>query len=97
VLRAEGRHQILQAARERQQTETFKQIYRKRSGIEGTLSQAVRSSGLRRSRYAGRAKTHLQNIAIAVATNIKRSIDWLNETPLAPTRRSRFTSLVVTA
>ena len=97
VLRAEGRHQILQLARERQQTEIFKQIYRKRSGIEGTLSQAVRNGGLRRSRYAGRAKTHLQNIAIAVATNIKRSIDWLNETPLAPTRRSRFTSLVVTA
>lgn len=97
VLRAEGRHQALQAARERQKTEAFKQIYRKRSGIEGTISQTVRSSGLRRSRYRGRAKTHLQNIAIAVATNIKRSIDWLNEIPLAPTRRSRFTLLLATA
>jgi transposase len=94
VLRAEGRHQALQAARERQQTEAFKRIYRKRSGIEGTLSQAVRNSGLRRSRYTGQAKTHLQNIAIAVATNIKRSIDWLNEVPLAPTRRSRFALLL---
>jgi transposase len=94
VLRAEGRHQALQAARERQQTEAFKRIYRKRSGIEGTLSQAVRNSGLRRSQYTGQAKTHLQNIAIAVATNIKRSIDWLNEVPLAPTRRSRFALLL---
>jgi transposase len=97
VLRAEGRHQALQKARERQQTEAFKQTYRKRNGIEGTLSQAVRSSGLRRSRYIGQAKTHLQNIAIVVATNIKRSIDWLNEVPLAPTRRSRFTMLVAAA
>jgi transposase len=60
VLRAEGRHQALQIARERQQTEAFKQVYRKRSGIEGTLSQTIRSYGLRRSRYVGKAKTHLQ-------------------------------------
>ena len=94
VLRAQGRHQVLQTARERQQTEAFKQIYRKRSGIEGTLSQTVRSSGLRHSRYIGIAKTHFQNIAIAVATNIKRSIDWMNEVPLASTRRSRFSLLL---
>ena len=96
VLRAEGRHQALQIARERQQTEAFKQVYRKRSGIEGTLSQTIRSYGLRRSRYVGKAKTHLQNIAIAVATNIQRVIDWLNEIPLAATRRSRFTLLLTT-
>ncbi len=94
VLRAEGRHQALQSARERQQTDEFKQLYRKRSGIEGTLSQAVRSSGLRRSRYAGKEKTHLQNIAIAVATNIKRLVDWLNGEPLAATRYSPFTLLL---
>jgi transposase len=52
---------------------------------------------LRRSRYVGQAKTHLQNVAIAVATNIKRSIDWLNEIPLAPTRCSRFTYLLAEA
>jgi transposase len=94
VLRAEGRHQALQVARERQQTSDFKTIYKKRSGIEGTLSQAIRSSDLRRSRYVGQAKTHLQNLAIAVATNIKRSADWLNEIPLASTRHSRFTLLL---
>lgn len=97
VLRAEGRHQALQAARERQQTEAFKQIYRKRSGIEGTLSQAIRSSGLRHSRYVGKAKTHLQNITIAVATNIQRLINWLNDIPLASTRCSRFTLLLANA
>jgi len=91
VLRAEGRHQALQAARERQQTDDFKKLYRKRNGIEGTLSQGIRSCGLRRSRYVGQAKTHLQNLAIAVATNIMRLNDWLNEVPLALTRQSRFT------
>jgi transposase len=94
VLRAEGRHQILQAARERQQTDGFKRLYRKRSGIEGTLSQGIRSNGLRRSRYVGQAKTHLQNLSIAVAMNLKRLSDWLNEVPLASTRHSRFTMLL---
>jgi transposase len=97
VLRAEGRHQALQVARARQQTSDFKTIYKKRSGIEGTLSQAIRSSDLRRSRYVGQAKTHLQNLAIAVATNIKRLADWLNEIPLASTRHSRFTLLLQAA
>jgi transposase len=94
VLRAEGRHQALQTARERQQTDDFKKLYRKRNGIEGTLSQGIRSCGLRRSRYVGQAKTHLQNMAIAVATNIVRLNDWLNEVPLALTRQSRFTLLL---
>lgn len=94
VLRAEGRHQTLQSARERQQTDDFKCLYKKRSGIEGTLSQGIRSSGLRRSRYVGQPKTHLQNLAIAVATNIKRLNDWLNEVPLASTRHSRFSLLL---
>ncbi len=94
VLRAEGRHQALQAARERQETEDFKKTYRKRSGIEGTLSQAIRKVGLRHARYVGQAKTHLQNVAIAVATNMQRLADWLNEIPLASTRHSRFTLLL---
>lgn len=94
VLRAEGRHQALQEARERQQTDAYKQLYKKRSGIEGTLSQGIRSSGLRRSWYVGSAKTHLQNIAIAFAMNVKRAMDWVNEIPFATTRHSRFTQLL---
>ena len=60
MLRAEGRHQILEAARKRQQTQEFRDLYKKRSGIEGTLSQAIRASGLRQTRYAGMQKTLLQ-------------------------------------
>jgi transposase len=41
----------------------------------------------------GIVKTHLQHLATAAATNILRIINWLNELPLASTRRSRFAAL----
>ena len=41
------------------------------TGIEGTISQAVRAFGLRQTRYRELAKTHLQNLAIAAAMNIR--------------------------
>jgi transposase len=90
VLRAEGRHQILEIARKRQQTQEFKDLYKIRSGIEGTLSQAIRTSGLRQTRYTGMEKTHLQNIFTAIATNIKRLVNWLDEIPFATTRQAHF-------
>jgi hypothetical protein len=37
-------------------TDTFKKQYASRAGIEGTISQGVRSMDLRRSRYIGLAK-----------------------------------------
>ena len=47
-------------------------MYNKRAGIEGTFSQGIRSVGLRRSRYRGLSKTHLQNVAITCAMNLQR-------------------------
>jgi transposase len=41
--------------------------YKKRAGIEGTISQGVRRGTLRRSRYIGMEKTHLQEVATARA------------------------------
>jgi transposase len=87
------RHEMLQAARTRQATEAFRTAYRKRAGIEGTFSQALRIADLRHTRYIGIQKTHLQHLATAAATNILRVINWLNELPLAPTRTSRFAAL----
>jgi transposase len=83
----------LPAARQREHTDTFKEKYRKRAGVEGTISQATRTGDLRRSRYIGLEKTHLQNLAIAAALNLARVVAWLNEVPLAPTRKSRFATL----
>jgi len=57
---------------------TFRQ-YAQRAGIEGTLSQGVRAFDLRRSRYTGLAKTHLQHILIATAINLVRVVAWLTD------------------
>ena len=87
------RHEVLQTARQRQKTEEFKATYARRAGVEGTFTQMIRNGGLRQARYIGLAKTHLQNLATATATNILRLINWLNEVPFAETRTSRFAAL----
>jgi transposase len=83
----------LQMARQRQQTDEFGHRYAVRAGIEGTLSQAVSTLDLRRSRYVGLAKTHLQHILTAAALNILRGVAWINEVPFALTRKSHFAAL----
>ena len=45
----------------------------------------MRRCGLRRSRYIGEAKTHLNNLMIAASLNLMRMIAWLMEAPLANT------------
>jgi hypothetical protein len=86
TLRPRPQHEALQAARQRQTTEAFKTTYRIRAGIEGTIAQAVRVTGLRQARYRGLAKTHLQHLALAAALNVLRALAWLNEVPVAATR-----------
>lgn len=80
----------LQAARQRQQTSEFQEVYTKRAGIEGTLSQGVRAFGLRRSRSMGEAKTRLQQRMLASALHSVRLFAWSEEQPREPTRTSRF-------
>ena len=86
-------HEWLVASRIDQQTHEWKQLYNKRAGIEGTFSQGVRSVGLRRSRYRGLPKTHLQNVAVACAINLQRLTDYWAGQPPAPTRSSAFARL----
>jgi transposase len=87
-------HEALQAARPLLTTEkTGKQLYNKRAGIEGTISQGVRAFGLRRTRYRGLTKTHLQHLATAAAINFARIVAWLDNIPRARTRTSRFAKL----
>jgi transposase len=71
--------------------------YGRRAGVEGTLSQGVRALGLRRTRYRGLSKTHLQHVATAAAINIDRIVAWLDERPRAQTRTSRFAALAPAA
>lgn len=74
-------------------TEAWSALYRERAGIEGTMSQGIRASGLRQTRYRGLAKTSLQNTAIGAAINISRIVGWLDGKPQATTRQARFTRL----
>lgn len=70
-----------------------KQLYNKRAGVEGTISQGVRAFGLRKMRYRGLAKTHLQHIATAAAINLDRLVAWFDGIPRGNTRTSRFAAL----
>ncbi len=83
----------LQAARAQQTSEVGRQLYTRRAGIEGTLSHGVRAFGLRRTRYRGLQKTHLQHVMTAVAMNVGRIIAWFDHIPRATTRTSRFAAL----
>jgi transposase len=86
--------EALVAARQRQREPEFAEQYGKRAGIEGTISQGVRAFGLRRARYLGQAKTHLQHILIATSMNLVRISQWLAGERPAQTRQSRFVALM---
>src|SRR5262249_50757028 len=49
--------EVLAKRREEQQTEEWKKRYDIRAGAEGTIPQAVRRPGIRRTRYTGLSKT----------------------------------------
>ncbi len=93
LLQPRAEHEMIQAARQRQQTAEYATLYAQRAGVEGTLSQGVRAFGLRQARYRGLAKVHLQQVATAAAMNVDRLVNWLDEIPRAQTRRSRFAAL----
>ena len=92
-LQAREHFEALQGARKHQKTEAFRVSYAARAGIEGTHAQAVSRCGLRRSRYIGLAKAHLQHVLTAAAVNLVRVAEWFAGTPVARTRVSRFAAL----
>jgi transposase len=93
AVRHQAEFEVLQQARLQQQTKEFRDLYAKRSGIEGTHSQGVRSLGLRRTRYFGLAKTSLQHFGTAAAMNLIRLDAFLAGKKTAKTRTSRFAAL----
>jgi len=62
---------------------------RGRAGIEGSLSEGIRSHGLRRARYRGQPKTQLQAKAIAAAINLVRIRQMLQRTALGLSPRPK--------
>lgn len=93
TLSPQATHEALQAARQREQTDEFRRTYRRRAGVEGTLSQGVRLADLRQARYRGLAKTHLQHLATAAALNLRRVAAWLERPTRARTRQTAFAAL----
>jgi transposase len=78
--------------RAEQRTAAFVQQYALRAGVEGTISQAVRTTRLRRTPYCGLPKTHLHHVAIAAGLNLKRIAAHLHAQSLGlssrPARRT---------
>jgi hypothetical protein len=92
-LRPQAIHQALERRREEQRTPAFLQRYNRRAGVEGTLSQAVRTTRMRRSPYIGLQKTHLHHVTIAAGMNLVRMGDHLQaQTCGKPSRRSHLQS-----
>jgi len=94
AIRPRAQYEALQERRARQETDAFSEEYARRAGIEGTISQGVRAFGLRRAKYIGAAKTHLQHVLTAAAVDFVRVAQWLDDVPLAKTRRSSFVKLM---
>jgi transposase len=94
TIRPQEQYVALRGAREREAGEEFANEYRIRAGIEGTISQAVRAFGLRRGRYFGMAKTHLQHVITAAAINLVRLAAWFAGAIPSATRTPRFVSVL---
>jgi hypothetical protein len=86
-------HEIQMRNRLDQRTEQWQRRYAIRAGIEATLSQNVRAHGLRRTRYRGLARTHVQHVLTAMACNVTRVSDWISSTPRTRRRTTRFHAL----
>ncbi|MFN2201672.1 MAG: IS1182 family transposase [Caldilineaceae bacterium] len=91
--RQEEQQTRLQALRQRQREPDFWDIYKSRAGIEGSISFGIRTLGLRRTRYFGMAKTHLQHVFIAIAGNLLRLSHWFAGTKRSRTRKSKLLAL----
>ncbi|MGV4988497.1 transposase, partial [Streptomyces sp. NRAIS3] len=55
------------AGRTEQQTPEWKTRYSVRSGVEGTVNEFAHGHGMRRCRYRGQRKAHMQHVLTAIA------------------------------
>lgn len=76
-LSPQPQYEALHAARQCLKSDKGWRLYARRAGVEGILSQGRGAFGFRKTRYRGLEKTHLQNLAKAVAINIQRITAWL--------------------
>jgi transposase len=93
TLRPRPMHEALLTARAGQATPAWRDRYKMRAGVEGTIAQAVNVTGIRRARYAGLAKTRLEHAFAATAINLIRLDAWWTGKPLDRTRTTHLQRL----
>jgi hypothetical protein len=86
-------HDAQLAARTSQNTPDWQADYAIRAGIEATIGQAIAVAGMRRARYHGLAKTHLEHVFCATALNLIRLHAYWHGHPLDRTRTSHLSKL----
>jgi transposase len=87
TVKPQAQHEAIEAARRRQETAEYKVLYALRAGVESTISQGARRFDLRRSRYIGLARTHLQQTINATAMNLVRLAAWWRKGRSTPPKR----------
>ncbi|GGN56061.1 hypothetical protein GCM10011579_016730 [Streptomyces albiflavescens] len=92
-LKPRDRQEALDHARAQQTDEQWRAKYAARAGVEGTIHQAVVVTGMRRARYRGLPKTHIEHVFAAVALNLIRLDAWWSGHPLDRTRVSHLARL----
>jgi transposase len=93
TLPTESMYEALRQTRSALKSAAGRHEYRRRAGVEGTISQGVRRGTMRRTRYQGLEKTHLQQVATATAINLLRMFDYQCGKQPAKTRKSKFARL----
>ncbi|MFF1504990.1 transposase [Streptomyces sp. NPDC058316] len=80
--------------RTEQQTPEWKARCAVCSGVEGTINEFAHGRGMRRCRYRGQPKAHLQHVLTAIAVNIERlgtrSVPQETPSPRPPTAFQTF-------
>lgn len=97
TLRPRHLHEALRKAHTEQTTDDWKASYRARAGIEGTISQTIALTGIRKARYTGFGKVHLKHVFAATAINLNRLNAWWTGTPLQRTRTTHPAQLALAA
>jgi transposase len=92
-LRPREIHEAVAAARAGQDTRQWKDRYKIRAGVEGTMAQASHVTGIRRARYLGLGKTRLEHLAAATAINVIRLDAWYCGHTLDRTRTTHLQRL----
>jgi transposase len=96
-LRPREIHDAVAAARAEEGTRQWKDRYKARAGVEGTMGQASHVTGIRHARYAGLPKTRLEHLIAATAINVIRLDAWYTGKPIDRTRTTHLQRLDLTA